>query len=95
MRASLWVEIAPHRARIRIYGADNPDRLRGAYLDGGVLDEYADMRPSVYSSIIRPMLSDRLGCPVSMQKSAQLTPREPELAPLYRAVAPESVAATD
>ncbi len=56
-------------------------RLRGAYLDGGVLDEYADMRPSVYSSIIRAMLSDRLGCPVSMQKSAQLTPREPEPAP--------------
>jgi len=77
----LWVEIAPHRARIRIYGADNPDRLRGAYLDGGVLDEYADMRPNVCSSIIRPMLSDRLGCPVSIQKSAQLTPREPELAP--------------
>src|SRR5208337_5678072 len=59
----LWVEIAPHRARIRIYGADNPDRLRGVYLDGGVLNEYADMRPSVCSSIIRPMLSDRLGCP--------------------------------
>ena len=85
----LWVEIAPHRARIRIYGADNPDRLRGVYLDGGVLDEYADMRPSVCSSIIRPMLSDRLGCPVSMQKSARLMPREPELAPLYRAVARE------
>ena len=56
------------------------DRL-GAYLDRGVLDEYADMRPSVCSSIIRPMLSDRLGCPGSMQKSARLMPRELELAP--------------
>lgn len=48
-------------ARIRIYGADNPDRLRGGYLDGVVLDEYADMYPSVWGEIIRPMLSDREG----------------------------------
>jgi hypothetical protein len=27
----LWVEVLPHRARIRIHGADNPDRLRGAW----------------------------------------------------------------
>ena len=57
----LWVEIAPTNARIRIHGADNPDRLRGAYLDGVILDEFADMRPSVYGSIVRPMLADRLG----------------------------------
>ena len=57
----LWVELAPNKARIRIHGADNPDRLRGAYLDGVILDEYADMRPSVYTSIIRPMLADRIG----------------------------------
>ena len=56
----LWVETVQGH-RIRIHGADNPDRLRGAYLDGVVLDEYADMRPSVYGSIIRPMLADRLG----------------------------------
>jgi hypothetical protein len=48
-------------ARIRLYGADNPDRLRGLYLDGVVLDEYADMRPSVWGEIIRPMLADRQG----------------------------------
>jgi phage terminase large subunit len=27
---------------IRLYGADNPDALRGPYLDGVVLDEFAD-----------------------------------------------------
>jgi hypothetical protein len=48
-------------SRIRLYGADNPDRLRGLYLDGIVLDEYADMRPSVWGEIIRPMLADRQG----------------------------------
>lgn len=56
----LWVELL-NGARIRIHGADNPDRLRGAYLDGVVLDEYADMRPSVWGEVIRPMLADRAG----------------------------------
>lgn len=58
--SELWVELA-NGARIRIHGADNPDRLRGAYLDGVVLDEYADMRPSVWGEVIRPMLADRKG----------------------------------
>ena len=48
-------------ARIRLYGADNPDRLRGLYLDGVVLDEYADMHPAVWGEVIRPALSDRQG----------------------------------
>lgn len=51
----------PNGARIRLYGADNPDRLRGIYLDGVVLDEYADMRPSVWGEIVRPLLTDRQG----------------------------------
>lgn len=58
--SELWVELL-NGARIRIHGADNPDRLRGAYLDGVVLDEYADMRPSVWGEVIRPMLADRMG----------------------------------
>lgn len=48
-------------ARIRLYGADNPDRLRGIYLDEVVLDEYADMAPSVWGAVVRPLLADRLG----------------------------------
>lgn len=48
-------------ARIRLYGADNPDRLRGIYLDHVILDEYADMSPSVWGSVIRPLLADRQG----------------------------------
>ena len=42
-------------------GADNPDSLRGMYLDGGVGDEYALFKPSTFSTIIRPALSDRNG----------------------------------
>lgn len=48
-------------ARIRLYGADNPDRLRGLYLDGVVLDEAADMHPTVWGEVIRPLLADRQG----------------------------------
>jgi len=58
--AELWVELMGG-SRIRIHGADNPDRLRGAYLDGVVLDEFADMRAGVFGEVIRPMLADRQG----------------------------------
>jgi hypothetical protein len=51
----------PNGGQIRLYGADNPDALRGLYLDGVVLDEYADMDPRVWSEIIRPALADRRG----------------------------------
>jgi hypothetical protein len=46
---------------IRLYGADNPDSLRGLYFDGVVVDEVADIRPDVWELVIRPALSDRLG----------------------------------
>ena len=51
----------PKGGQIRLFGADNPDALRGIYLDGIVLDEYADMDPRVWSEIIRPALADRQG----------------------------------
>ena len=51
----------PGDRRIRLYGADNADRLRGIYLDGCVLDEFADMPPSAWSEVIRPALADRKG----------------------------------
>ena len=55
-----WIEL-PNGARIRIYGADNPDRLRGIYLDGVVLDEVADMKPEVWDEVVLPTLADRGG----------------------------------
>ena len=58
--SELWVELV-NGARIRLFGADNPDSLRGLYLDGVVLDEYADMKPSTWGAVIRPLLTDRGG----------------------------------
>lgn len=51
----------PNGAQIRLYGADNPDALRGIYLDGVVLDEAADMAPRIFPEILRPALADRAG----------------------------------
>jgi len=48
-------------SRVRLYGGDNPEALKGIYLDGVVLDEFADMRASVWGEVIRPMLADRKG----------------------------------
>lgn len=58
--SELYVELI-NGGRIRLYGADNPDRLRGIYLDHVVLDEYADMHPAVWGEVIRPLLADRQG----------------------------------
>lgn len=48
-------------ARISLYGADNPDALRGIYLDGVVMDEYAQMAPKTWTEVVGPALSDRKG----------------------------------
>lgn len=49
------------RSKIRIFGADRPDALRGLYFDGIVLDEVAQMKPEVWDEIVQPALADRQG----------------------------------
>jgi phage terminase large subunit len=51
----------PNGGQVRLHGSDNPDALRGIYLDGVILDEAADMHPRLFTEIIRPCLSDREG----------------------------------
>lgn len=58
--SELRVEL-PNGAWITLYGADNPDALRGLYLDGVVLDEYGDARPSLWGQVVLPCLADRKG----------------------------------
>ncbi|MBQ60517.1 MAG: hypothetical protein CMQ19_00430, partial [Gammaproteobacteria bacterium] len=53
--------VLPNGAWITLYGADNPDALRGIYLDGVILDEYGDCRPSLWAEVILPTLADRRG----------------------------------
>jgi hypothetical protein len=59
--SELSVTFKHNGAAIRIYGADNPDAMRGVRLDGAVLDEVAQMKPEVWHDIIRPCLADRKG----------------------------------
>lgn len=47
--------------RIQLYGSDNPDSLRGQYFDGVILDEIGDQNPVIWTDIVRPALSDRMG----------------------------------
>lgn len=51
----------PNNAFIQLYGADNPDAIRGTYFDAVILDEYADIKPWLWSTVIRPLLTDRQG----------------------------------
>lgn len=46
--------------QVRLFGADNPDSLRGTYLDGIVFDEYADIDPRI-GAAVKPALADRNG----------------------------------
>lgn len=51
----------PKGGQVRIYGADDPDRLRGLRFDGVVLDEYGLMRPNTFSEVVGPTLIDQGG----------------------------------
>jgi phage terminase large subunit len=51
----------PNGGRVRLYGSDNFDRIRGVYLDGVVFDEYGDQDPRAWTEVVRPALSDRKG----------------------------------
>lgn len=51
----------PNGARFQVFGANDPDNLRGDYLDGAIVDEFAFMNPDILTDIIMPMLADRGG----------------------------------
>lgn len=46
-------------SRIRLFGADNIDALRGIYIDGVILDEYGDIKPTLYKEVILPATMGR------------------------------------
>ena len=51
----------PNGSRITLYGADNPDSLRGLGLNGVVFDEYSQQPSNIFTEIIRPALADNRG----------------------------------
>jgi hypothetical protein len=49
--------VMPNGRRLRLFGADNPDSLRGFTWSDVVLDEYKDMLDNVWPEIVRPALT--------------------------------------
>jgi hypothetical protein len=49
--------VYPNGRRLRLFGADNPDSLRGFTWSSVVLDEYKDMADNVWPEVVRPALT--------------------------------------
>ena len=58
--SELQIELT-NGSRIKLFGADNADSMRGLGFDGLYLDEYGDFKPSIWGNILRPALSDKQG----------------------------------
>ena len=56
----------PNEGQMRLYGADNPDSLRGLYFDRAALDEYGMHPPKTFTEVIGPTLVDRGGSALFM-----------------------------
>lgn len=52
-------EPEPDVVTIALIGGTNFDGIRGWYLDGAVLDEFAQCDPQLYTKVIRPAMADR------------------------------------
>ena len=48
-------------SEIHVLGMDRPERVEGIPWDHGILDEYGNMKPTVWEEHVRPALSDRKG----------------------------------
>ncbi len=53
--------VLPGGGEFQVKSADNPDSLRGAGLDGVVVDEAAYVKEEAWTEALRPALSDRRG----------------------------------
>lgn len=58
---SVVLRALPNNPKITLYGADNPDAFRGMYFDGVVLDEFGNIKESVWKEVLLPALIDRRG----------------------------------
>lgn len=59
--SELSVTLPHNNATIRLYGAENADRMRGTYSDGDVIDEAQDVPKPFLTQVILPSLADRQG----------------------------------
>lgn len=58
LESSLSIKLI-NGVEVRVVGMDKPQRIEGVAWDGGILDEYADMKATAWGANIRPALADR------------------------------------
>ena len=51
----------PNVMRFQLFGADNPDALRGMYHDFIIFDEFGNQPPTIWTEVCSPALADRKG----------------------------------
>lgn len=61
MESELKITFNKTGSSIQLFGADNPDRIRGVKLAGVVMDEVAQMKPETWYDAVRPALMDSNG----------------------------------
>jgi len=59
--SDLAVKVMHNNASVMLFGADNPDSMRGLHFDDVVLDEVAQMKPETWDEVVFPALTDRQG----------------------------------
>ncbi|MEF8758308.1 MAG: terminase family protein [Candidatus Accumulibacter sp. UW25] len=52
----------PNGSKIRVFGIDNADALRGLYFDNVVADEFGMWPGRAWSEVVRSTIADRQGC---------------------------------
>lgn len=60
-QSELSIEMPHNKAVIRLYGAENANRMRGIYFDGVVVDEAQHIARATLAQIILPCLADYQG----------------------------------
>ena len=59
--SELSIKFKHNLSMIRLFGADNPNAMRGLRIDGVVIDEVAQCKPEIWSDVLQPATSDRHG----------------------------------
>ena len=57
----IYLRYKAQYVEIHVVGLDKPERIEGSPWDGGVLDEYGNMKAAAWGANVRPALSDRQG----------------------------------
>lgn len=59
--SELLIRFAPHGNKVQLFGADDPDSLRGPGFSGVNFDEYSQQPANIFSEVISKALGDHLG----------------------------------